>query len=202
MKDSTYILFLLDRSGSMAAIRTEVISGFNEFVKEQQQVGGVCLFKFVQFDSIDPQWEVFKGPIEKVKRLDGDSYVPRSCTPLLDATGMAIDNLGKELAKLDEADRPSRVIFVTFTDGEENASRYYTTEKVKQMVEEQQGKYNWKFLFMGIGIDAWQVGQTMGYQRVDTQSFDHTGAGMKRAYVYTSAIATSCRTNKGGNSGV
>jgi hypothetical protein len=108
---------------------------------------------------------VFDKPISDVKEMTQADFVPRGGTALLDAQGRSITELGAELASLPESERPNKVIFVTLTDGDENASKEYMRDRVKTMTEHQRSTYNWEFVFLGANQDAIQTAATIGILR-------------------------------------
>ena len=155
----TDITFLLDRTGSMRSRKEETIQGFNAFIEDQRTGAGDCLMTLIQFDSDDPKEIVYEAkPIAEAPFLSNETFVPRGWTPLRDALGYAIVKTGERLDRIAEKDKPSKVIFVVFTDGEENWSREYTQEKIREMVNHQRDKYNWQFIFIGADIDAFAQG--------------------------------------------
>jgi hypothetical protein len=159
MKDFTRIVVILDRSGSMQSIREATVTGFNEFVRKQQQTPGLAGLKLVQFD--DAYEVVFDTDIRDVPLLTQDTFVPRGMTALLDAQGRTITELGKELAAMPERERPSKVIVITLTDGLENRSTDYTVADVAKLVQHQREKYGWDFIYLGANQDAIKVAASM-----------------------------------------
>lgn len=155
--DYTDLTIVLDRSGSMQNIRTDMEGGFNEFIKNQRTVPGECRVSLYQFDT---QYEkVYANlPVSEVPPLN---LVPRGGTALLDAVGRTIIATGDRLRNMPESQRPGKVIFLIITDGQENSSNEFRFDNIKAMVEEQRGKYSWEFVFIGAGIDTFQ-GQQMG----------------------------------------
>lgn len=160
--DYTHVSVILDRSGSMQSVRSDVIGGFNTFLAEQKSVLGDCTLTLVQFDGQDP-YEVLRDfvPIQSVAPL-GDEYLPRASTPLYDAVGRGIVETGNRLAARREEERPEKVVFVIITDGLENASREYDRHKVLQMIQHQRDKYAWEFVFLGANQDALAEGEKIG----------------------------------------
>jgi uncharacterized protein YegL len=156
--DLTHIYFLLDRSGSMQSIKTDIEGGFAAFVEEQQQAPGECQVTLAQFD--DRYDVVYSSvPVAKVPPLN---LQPRGRTALLDAMGRLITTAGDELAALAEPERPGTVIVAVMTDGYENASHEWTHLAIKALVEQQTEKYSWQFLYMGADQDAIEVGASLG----------------------------------------
>jgi uncharacterized protein YegL len=164
------IVIILDRSGSMVSVRNDTIGGFNTFVEEQKKTTvGECLLTLVQFDN---EYEVvYSGkPITEVPLLNKGNYIPRGSTALLDAIGKTINEVGARLSKMNEEDRPSLVIFVTQTDGQENASLYFRSEQIKEMIKHQTYFYNWQFVFLGADQDSFQA-EEIGISRSNTYNY-------------------------------
>lgn len=159
----TEIVVLLDRTGSMANVKGEVINSFNVFVEEQSKLPGEARLTLVQFDSADPHEVIFeRRPLADVPLLNGDVYQPRSMTPLYDAMGWTIDHLGEQLQGDADDQRPECVIFAVLTDGLENASREHSKASVFSKVEHQQSVYGWKFVYLGANQDAMKEAQGLG----------------------------------------
>lgn len=158
-QDLTEIVFILDRSGSMSSRKTDAEGGMNEFIRNQKELPGEANLTLVQFD--EHYDVVYRGPVKNAPEF---KLVPRGSTALHDAIGRTINETGTKLAKLSEHERPALVIFVILTDGEENASREFSGHKIKEMVEHQESKYNWKFTYLGANQDAIAVGNSIGTQ--------------------------------------
>lgn len=153
--NTTEIAFILDRSGSMQSIAKSAIDGFNVFLADQQRdhEGYPTRLTLTLFDT---EFEVPYAslPVPEILPLDATTYKPDGCTALLDAIGHTINELGKRLAAMPEADRPSKVIVAILTDGEENSSTRYSWRKVSDMIKHQTDVYKWEFLFLGANQDA------------------------------------------------
>lgn len=192
--DLTDLTVILDRSGSMSACRVEAVGGLNAFVDKQKADPGETLFTLVQFDT---QYEfVHSGiPIKSVPKLDLD---PRGFTALLDAVGRAIIETGQRLEKIPDDQRPGLVVMVIITDGMENASKEFTRDRIKQMIQHQQEKYNWQFTFLGANQDAFAEAQNMGISRAAAANYDVQNAGL----AFTGAAANVSRMKAARGMGV
>lgn len=159
--DLTHLYFLLDRSGSMQSIKSDIEGGFAAFVEEQRKAPGECRATLAQFDDV---YEVVYAdrPIADVPPLD---LQPRNMTALHDAIGRLVTNAGAELAGLPESERPGTVIVAIMTDGMENASKEWTGASVKSLVDLQTNAFNWSFMYMGADQDAVEVGASLGIPR-------------------------------------
>ena len=152
-KNLTELVFILDRSGSMAGLEKDTIGGFNAMIDKQKQEPGEAYISTVLFDN-ESQVIHDRVSLDRIGKLTEKEYYVRGCTALLDAVGGAIHHIGNVHKYAREEDRPEKTLFVIATDGKENASHYYTYEKVRAMIEKQKSKYGWEFLFLGANIDA------------------------------------------------
>ena len=152
-KNLTEIVFILDRSGSMAGLEDDTIGGFNAMIQKQKGEDGEAYVSTVLFDN---HTEVIhdRVGIQQIQPMTRKDYYVRGCTALLDAVGKSIHHIGNVHKYAREEDRPEKTIFVITTDGMENASREYTYDQVKKMIQHEQEKYGWEFLFLGANIDA------------------------------------------------
>lgn len=191
MKDATHIVVLLDRSGSMDAVKDETISGFNYFLKEQKTVGDNASLTLVQFDSESTDVVHEARPVRDVPNLNGDTYQPRGSTPLLDALGQTINSTGRTLAAIPETNRPDKVVFVAITDGQENASHKFTKARVKEMIDHQTETYNWQFIYLGANQDAFAEAGAVGIRKANAANFDPAYTEM--AYASTSVNVANYR---------
>ena len=160
----TEIVFILDRSGSMAGLEADTIGGFNSLIAKQKKETGKALLSTVLFDD---KSEVIhdRVPLEQVPAMTEKEYYVRGCTALLDAIGGAIHHIGTVHKYARPEDRPNKTLFIITTDGMENSSERYTYEKVKSMVERQQSRYGWEFIFLGANIDAISVANRFGIDK-------------------------------------
>ena len=164
------LVFILDRSGSMSGLESDTIGGFNSLIEKQKREEGECYVSTVLFDD---QSEVIHDRVKlsEIKPMTEKEYYVRGCTALIDAIGGAIRHIGNIHKYARPEDVPEHTMFVITTDGLENASRRFTSDEVKKMVERQKEKYGWEFLFIGANIDS-----------VETAS--HFGIGADRAVNY------------------
>jgi hypothetical protein len=144
----TDITIVLDRSGSMDLVRADTIGGFNSFVENQKSGPGKCNLTLVQFSD---NYEVtYKDrPITEAPLLTNTTFSPFGFTSLFDAVGRSIKERGTHYANMKESERPGKVLFVIITDGEENASKEYKLDQIKNMIQDQTKTYNWTFVFLG-----------------------------------------------------
>lgn len=176
----TEIIFLLDRSGSMAGLESDTVGGFNAFVKRQCELEGDTILTTVLFDD---EYEVLWSGIDaREVLLTEDEYFVRGTTALLDAIGKTILDVGYRLSKTPEKRRPGKIIFVITTDGMENASREFTYDKIKELISHQQEKYSWEFIFMGANIDTAKEADSLGIQLENSYSFQATHKGVENMY--------------------
>lgn len=174
--DLTHLLFILDRSGSMASIARDAIQGFNSFLAQHLEEPGDARLTLVLFDD---QFEVpCDGiPLPEATPLDHRTFVPRGSTALLDAIARAIDDLGLKLAATPDDQRPGAVIVAILTDGYENASRHHTWHDVQQRIRHQSDTYQWRFLFLGANQDAIATAARVGIDAHDSATFAADGPG-------------------------
>lgn len=159
-KDLTEIVFILDRSGSMGGLEADTIGGFNSMLLRQKKERGEAYVSTVLFDN---NCDVLHDrlPIEKVEPITEKDYYVRGCTALIDAIGGAVEHIRNIHKYARKEDVPEHTIFIITTDGMENASRHYTSDKVKRMIEEQKQK-GWEFIFLGANIDAVETARQIG----------------------------------------
>ena len=191
-KGLTELVMILDRSGSMGGLESDTIGGFNGMIEKQRKEEGEALVSVVLFDDVS---EVVydRVPIAKVEPMTDKQYYVRGCTALLDAVGGAIHHIGNVHKYAREEDVPEKTIFIITTDGMENASRQYTYEKVRTMIERQKEKYNWEFLFLGANIDAVREAGRFGIQASRAVKYEHDGAGTRKNFCVLSNIVGRAR---------
>lgn len=192
-KNLTELVFILDRSGSMAGLEADTIGGFNAMMEKQRGEPGETIISTVLFDN---ESEVIHDriPMNRVPALTEREYYVRGCTALLDAVGGAIHHIGNVHKYAREEDRPEKTLFVITTDGMENTSRRYTYDKVKAMIERQQEKYGWEFLFLGANIDAAQEAARFGIRADRAANYHADGVGTGVIYEAVSEAVCQVRS--------
>ena len=176
----TELIFILDRSGSMAGLENDTIGGFNSLVKKQCELPGKTNVTAVLFDDeYEVLWEGMDA--EKTVLTEKEYYV-RGMTVLLDAVGKTILSVRGRLANTAADKLPRKVLFVITTDGYENASREFTYEKVKELIRFQQEKHQWEFLFIGANIDAAEEAGNLGVSEKDAIQFEASTVGVQKMY--------------------
>ena len=183
-KNLTEIVFILDRSGSMAGLEDDTIGGFNAMIQKQKSEVGEAYVSTVLFDN---HTEVIhdRVDIQQIQPMTRKDYYVRGCTALLDAVGKSIHHIGNVHKYARKEDRPEKTIFVITTDGMENASREYTYDRVKKMIQHEQEKYGWEFIFLGANIDAAREAARFGIaaDRAANYHADHRGTAVVYAAV-------------------
>jgi Mg-chelatase subunit ChlD len=188
--DTTEIVFILDKSGSMGDIRSDAIGGFNSFLEDQKKVKGKTNMTLVLFES--GLTTLVEGmDINEVAELNSDSYKPWGGTALIDAIGTSIDKFNKRISE--QVKQPDNVIFVIMTDGEENMSRSYSSEQVKnKIVNMQNSKY--QFIFLGANIDSVNTAKSFGIKADFAGDFLAKGNGASMAMLHAGEMVTSYRS--------
>ena len=178
-KNLTEIVFILDRSGSMAGLEDDTIGGFNAMIEKQKREPGEAYVSTVLFDNESVVIHD-RVDIQKIEPMTRREYYVRGCTALLDAVGKAIHHIGNVHKYARPEDRPEKTLFVITTDGMENASRQYSYDRVKMMIERNTDKYGWEFLFLGANIDAAKEAARFGIRadRAANYHADHQGSAV------------------------
>ena len=189
----TEIVFILDRSGSMGHLVTDTIGGFNAFVEDQKKEDGEAVLITILFDD---QYEILHNGVDvkTVSPLTTKEYFARGMTALLDAIGKTINTVGERLNKMEEDNKPSKVIFVITTDGQENSSREFTQPQIKEMIEKQTNTYNWQFMFLGANIDAVSTAQNFGISGQFASNWTASSVGTDSLYRNLSKSVTGYRS--------
>lgn len=191
MTDSTLTLLAVvaDRSGSMTRIASDMNGGIRALLADQAALPGALIVDIWTFDT------AVEHPFDWVRPDDvkADVILPRGSTALNDAVGTAIVSVGERLAAMDEDDRPGKVMFLIVTDGQENASREYTLDQVKAMVDKQTAEYGWEFLYLAANVDAFATGAGYGFGAGQTMSYAADSQGTQNVVAAASAGITRSR---------
>ncbi len=188
----TEIVFILDRSGSMSGLEKDTIGGFNSTIEKQKQETGEAYVSTVLFDT---EMEVLhdRVPLARIEPLTDKEYYARGGTALLDAIGGAIHHIGNVHKYARDEDRPEKTIFVITTDGMENASREYTYDRVRRMIEHEKEKYGWEFMFLGANIDAAREAARFGISEDRAANYHADREGTAVVYEAMSEAVCSVR---------
>lgn len=177
----TELVFILDRSGSMAGLESDTIGGFNSMIEKQKKEGGETYVSTVLFDHVS---EVLHDRVKlsEVPQMTDKDYTVRGCTALIDAIGRAIHHIGNIHKYARPEDVPAHTMFVITTDGMENASHQYSSDTVKKMIERQKKKYGWEFLFIGANIDAVETAAQFGIDKERVVNYHADKQGTRVLY--------------------
>lgn len=191
----TELVFILDRSGSMAGLESDTIGGFNAMIEKQKKEDGEAYVSTVLFDNVS---EVLHDRVKlsKIQKMTDRDYTVRGCTALIDAIGGAIHHIGNIHKYARPEDVPEHTMFIITTDGMENASHRYSSDQVKQMIQRQKEKYGWEFLFIGANIDAVQTAAKFGIDRNRAVNYHADSAGTQVLYETLSVPISAMRQNR------
>lgn len=187
---ATELVFILDKSGSMAGLESDTIGGFNAMLQKQKTLDGECRITTVLFDN---RYELLHDriDIQAVSPMTEREYQVGSSTALLDAIGRTIRKLASVQRNTAEEYRADKVMFVIITDGAENSSREYSSRKVKAMIEHEKEKYGWEFVFLGANIDAVETAGRFGIAPDRAVDYVPDGAGTELNFqMMSEAVAT------------
>ncbi|MFA7673526.1 MAG: vWA domain-containing protein [Clostridia bacterium] len=191
-KGLTELVFILDKSGSMGGLETDTIGGYNSMLAKQQALEGECYITTVLFDN---KYELLHDRIDikAVSAITFKQYTVGGSTALLDAIGITINKIGNVQKHTADDYRAEKVMFIIITDGQENSSHEYTSDKVKALIEQQKTKYGWEFLFLGANIDAVETASRFGIASNRAQNYHADSKGVKLNYFMMSNAVASFR---------
>ena len=194
-KNLTELVFILDRSGSMAGLEADTIGGFNAMIEKQKGEPGEAIVSTVLFDN---ECDVIhdRVDVQKIPLMMEKEYYVWGCTALLDAVGGAIHHIGNVHKYAREEDRPEKTLFVITTDGMENASRKYSYERLKGMIQRQKEKYGWEFLFLGANIDAAGEAARFGIDADHSANYHADSTGTAVIYEAVSEVVCNVRASR------
>ena len=189
-KNLTELVFILDKSGSMSGLEKDTIGGFNSMLDQQRKVDGACVITTVLFDN---RYELLHDRIDirAVQPITGKEYFVGGSTALLDAIGKTIHKIGAVQKNTTEDYRAEKVMFVIITDGEENASRHYSSMQIREMIQRQKERYGWEFIFLGANIDAVDTAGRFGIDADRAVDYVPDGEGTELNYrMMSETVAT------------
>lgn len=191
-KDLTELVFVIDKSGSMAGLETDTIGGFNAMLSKQKKEQGEANVTTVLFNHHSELLHD-RIPVQGIAPMSEREYEVSGTTALLDAIGMAIQKIGNSQKRTSADHRASKVLFVITTDGHENASREYNYDKIKSMVAHQKEKFGWEFIFLGANIDAISAAAQFGISEDFAVEYHADVEGTRLNYEAVSEVVTSYR---------
>ncbi len=191
-KGLTEIVFILDRSGSMGGLESDTIGGYNALLEKQRAEEGEAILTTVLFDD---RGEVLhdRMDLREVRNITREEYYVRGCTALLDAVGETVERIHTAQKYARPEDRPEKTVVVITTDGMENASRRYDSDRVKQMIRRQKEKYGWEFLFLGANIDAVETASRYGISEDRAVTFVNDSVGQRLHYASVARAVSDVR---------
>ncbi len=181
MKKNIDIICIIDKSGSMSPIKNDAIGGFNSFLEDQKKAEYQAFMTIVLFDT---RFKKISDEIavQKIEPLNGTTYSPGGNTALYDAIGQEIDNYLDYLASLPKEERSEKALFVILTDGEENSSKIYHKELIKNMIEDVRENIGIEFIYLGANQDSFLAATNIGISGNNSFNYAATGDGIKLAY--------------------
>lgn len=191
----TELVFILDRSGSMSGLESDTIGGYNAMLEKQKKEAGEATVTTVLFDD---KYELLHDRIDLkgIAPITDREYYVRGCTALLDAIGKTIQKIANVQKHTSPENRADKVLFVITTDGMENASREYTYDKIRALVERQKQEYGWEFLFLGANIDAAAEAKRFGISEDRAVTYKCDAAGTALNYDVISEAVCHVRASR------
>ena len=193
MNSITELVFILDRSGSMSGLEADTIGGFNAMIEKQRKEEGECFVSTVLFDN-DSEVLHDRVKLSDIRPMTDKDYTVRGCTALIDAIGGAIHHIGNVHKYARPEDVPAHTMFIITTDGMENASKKYTSERVKGMIERRKERYGWEFLFIGANIDAVETAARYGIDKNRAVNYNADKEGTRVLYESVSDAVCKLRS--------
>ena len=191
----TELVFILDRSGSMSGLESDTVGGFNTMIEKQKKQNAPCYVSTVLFNNTS---EVLYDRVKlgEVQKMTEEDFFVGGSTALMDAIGGAIHHIGNIHKYIRPEDVPANTMFVIMTDGMENASRNYSSDRVKQMIERQKKRYSWEFLFIGANIDAVETAARYGIDADRAVNYHADKEGTRVVYQSVANAVCNVRANK------
>lgn len=192
---TTELVFILDKSGSMAGLEKDTIGGFNALLEKQRKLPGEVRVTTVLFNQ---GYDLLHDRIslEGISPLTETDYEVGGMTALLDAIGSTIQKISNVQKGTLQDQQADKVLFVITTDGMENASCEYTYKKIHEMIAQKKTAANWKFMFLGANIDAVATARQFGVGEEYAVNYHADAEGTQLNYNVVSEAVASFRTGK------
>lgn len=194
-RNVTELVFILDKSGSMAGLEADTIGGYNAMLKKQQSADGEAIVTTVLFNH-DYELLHDRINIRGISPITEEDYEVGGTTALLDSIGFTIQKIVNVQKRTSEVERAEKVLFVITTDGMENASREFTADKIKKIVLHQKEKYGWEFLFLGANIDAISTAARFGIDEDFAVDYHADQEGTQLNYEAVNEAVVNLRSGK------
>ncbi|MCF7946658.1 MAG: VWA domain-containing protein [Spirochaetia bacterium] len=195
-KKYTELVFILDRSGSMAGLEDVTIEKFNSLLQEQKAEPGHVRVTTVLFDD---QYELLhnRSGLQEIREITPKEYFVRGSTALLDALGFTVNRIAAALDGEAEkhGETTKQVLFVIITDGMENASQEFSYEAVRRLIRKKIETHGWEFIFLAADIDAEETAETYGISGDRAANFHADEAGIRRNYEAIAQILSEMRSS-------
>ncbi|MBR2133673.1 MAG: VWA domain-containing protein [Eubacterium sp.] len=190
--NKTELVFILDRSGSMAGLESDTIGGFNSMLEKQKKQEGEALVTTVLFDH-EIKFVHDRVKLDEIPKMTEKDYEVRGCTALIDAIGTSVKHISSIHKYARKEDVPSNTMFVIITDGMENASKKFSSDEVKRMIKKQE-KNGWQFIFIGANIDAVETASHFGIAEDNAVDYRADERGTKVIFEAVSdAVCSACK---------
>ena len=191
----TELVFILDRSGSMSGMEKDVIGGFNSMIEKQKKESGTAYVSTVLFSNTSKVLHD-RVDIKDIKPMTEEDYQVNGCTALLDAIGGAIRHISNVHKYARKEDVPVKTIFLITTDGMENASREYSSSRVKEMIQAKTQEFGWEFIFLASNIDAVETAERYGIRKERAVNYVQNKEGIEKSYYMMSEAISTLRNKK------
>jgi uncharacterized protein YegL len=194
-KNVTEVVFILDKSGSMAGLEMDTIGGYNSMLNKQKKAEGEAFVTTVLFNH---QSELLHDRINirGISPISERDYEVGGTTALLDAIGYSIRKIVNVQKHTSKEERADQVLFVITTDGMENASREFSPSKIKKMISHQKEKYGWDFMFLGANIDAISTAAQFGIEEDFAVDYHADNMGTKLNFEMVSEAVVKLRSGQ------
>ena len=191
----TELVFILDKSGSMSGMEKDTIGGFNSMIEKQKKESGTAYVSTVLFSNTSKVLHD-RVDIKDIKPMTEEDYQVNGCTALLDAIGGSIRHISNVHKYARKEDVPVKTIFLITTDGMENASREYSSSRVKEMIQAKTQEFGWEFIFLAANIDAVETAERYGIRKERAVNYVQNKEGIEKSYYMMSEAISTLRNKK------